>query len=671
MTLTVVWTSAQSKEKQRGKRVAKRKDDFKAGRRKFLKGATLAGAGALAAPLAASAQNKSAPTPARTPAGPSTPNHEAERGAPPDIQPLTQSTSGGDFMVDIMRGLGIEHAAAFVGSSFRGIHESLINHGMLSEPKIDYLSCMHEEVSVAMCHGYAKIAGKPMAAMMHDTVGLQHGSMAIYNAYADRAPIFLITASAPDLRTRKTKVQFIHSVQDGAAIVRDFVKWDDQPASLQHWAESATRAWKYAMTPPYGPVLLVTSSDLQENPIDEDPPLVVPKPPKIAPPQAEDGALREVARMLVEAQAPVLACDRLARTPAGMQSLIELAELLQASVVDASARMNFPWRHPLNQSSRGHAPIMEADVILGMEMTDFWGTTHAFVPHTKYSTRPITKPGAKRISLTAVDLNFHSNYQDFERYADADLALAGDAEASLPSLIEACRSLIDRGKRSNFEARGKRLAETHQRELAAQRALAAEGWNSQPITTARLAMELYNVIRKEDWTLASGTIFQNAWPQKLWHADKHHRYIGDAGAYGIGYAAPATLGAALANREHGRVTVSIQSDGDLMCCPSALWTAAHEKIPILYIMHNNRAWHQEIMLLQQMANRMQRGIDRTYIGTTIRNPDIDFAKLAESLGVYGQGPITDPKDLNAAIVRAVEVVKRGEPALIDVVCQGR
>ena len=211
--------------------MAKRKDDFKAGRRKFLKGATLAGAGALTAPLAASAQDKRAPTPARAPSIPPAPNREAERGTPPDIQPLTQSTSGGDFMVDVMRGLGIEHAAAFVGSSFRGIHESLINHGMLSEPRIDYLSCMHEEVSVAMCHGYAKIAGKPMAAMMHDTVGLQHGSMAIYNAYADRVPIFLITASAPDLRTRKTMVQFVHSVQDGAAIVRDFVKWDDQPAS--------------------------------------------------------------------------------------------------------------------------------------------------------------------------------------------------------------------------------------------------------------------------------------------------------------------------------------------------------------------------------------------------------------------------------------------------------
>lgn len=650
--------------------MAKQDDERMVGRRAFLKSATLAGAGALTAPLAAPAAKAQDAVP-RASSIPTTPNREAERGTPPDLQPITQNSCGSDFMVDVMRELGIEHAAAFVGSSFRGLHESIINYGMLTDPQIDFLSCMHEEVSVAMCHGYAKIEGKPMAAMMHDTVGLQHASMAIYNAYADRVPIFLITPTAPDLRTRKTMVQFVHSVQDGAAIVRDFVKWDDRPGSLQHWAESATRAWKYAMTPPYGPVLLVTSIDLQENPIEEEPRPVIPAVPRISAPQAEDGALRETAKMLVEAEAPVLLCDRLARTPTGMQSLIELAELLQASVVDASGRMNFPWRHPLNQSSRGRAVTSQADVVLGMEMTDFWGATHAFTPHTETSTQSILKPGAKRISLTAVDLNFHSNFQDFERYPAADLSLQGDAEASLPSLIAACRSLIDKSRRSNFEMRGKKLGEAHRDALADQRALAAEGWDSQPITTARLVMELYNIIKDEDWTLASGSLFQNAWPQKLWHADKHHRYIGDAGAYGIGYAAPATLGAALANKKHGRLTVSIQGDGDLMCCPSSLWTAAHEKIPILYVMHNNRAWHQEIMLLQQTANRMQRGIDRTHIGTTIRDPFIDFSKMAESMGVYAQGPVTDPKDLGAAIKRAVDVVKRGEPALVDVICQGR
>ena len=648
--------------------MAKSKDERSVGRRGFLKGAGIAGAGMLAAPLDARAQN-TAPAPASS--IPAVPNREAERGAPSDKMELTQSSSGGDYMIDVMRGLGIEHVAAFVGSSFRGLHESIINYGMVTEPNIDFLSCMHEEVSVAMCHGYAKIEGKPMAAMMHETVGLQHASMAIYNAYCDRVPIFLITPGSPDTRTRKSTIPFVHSVQDGAAIVRDFTKWDDQPASLQHWGESATRAYKYAMTPPCGPVLMVTSTDLQEDPIEDRPKPSIPKLPRLAPPQAQENAVRELAKMLVAAEAPVLACDRVARTPAGLQSMIELAELLQAPVVDGGMRMNFPWRHPLNQSSRGRAVIAGADLILGMEMTDFWTTTNSFVPHTEYSSRSFAKAGVKKVSLTGVDLNFHANYQDFQRFPDVDLALEGDAEATLPALIEAVKYLIDSDKKSAFEARGKKLGDAHKKTMMEMRDAAAEGWDSQPITTARLCAELYEQIRDLDWTLANGTGFQQNWPQKLWTADKHHRYIGDAGAYGIGYTAPAALGAALANKKHGRFTVAIQADGDLMCCPSSLWTAAHEKIPILYLMHNNRAWHQEIMLLQQVANRMQRGADRTHIGTSIRDPFIDYSKLATSMGVYGQGPITDPKDLGAAIKKAVEVVKNGEPALVDVVCQGR
>jgi acetolactate synthase-1/2/3 large subunit len=647
--------------------MTKQKAGLGVGRRGFLKGAGAAGVGVLAAPLAATAET--APPPASS--IPAAPNRATERGTPPDMLEPTQSTSGSDFMVDVMRGLGIEHVAAFVGSSFRGLHESIINYGMVTSPNIDFISCMHEEVSVAICHGYAKIEGKPMAAMMHDTVGLQHASMAIYNAYADRVPIFLITPGTADVRSRKYTVPFVHTVQDGAAIVRDFTKWDDHPASLQHWGESATRAYKYSMTPPWGPVLLVTSTELQEDPIETRPTPKMPKIPLIAPPQAADGAVRELARLLVNAEAPVLACDRVARTQAGLNSMIELAELLQAPVVDGSMRMNFPWRHPLNQSSRGRGIIATADVILGMEMTDFWATTNGYVPHTETSTRSLVKPGAKTISLTGVDLNFHANYQDFQRFPDVDIALEGDAEATLPSLIEACRYLVDKDKRASFETRGKKLGAAHAKALAEQRDLAAAGWDSQPISTARMCAELYEQIRDEDWTLASGATFQNMWPQKLWAADKHHRYIGDAGAYGIGYTAPATLGAALANKKHGRLTVSIQGDGDLMCCPSTLWTAAHERIPILYIMHNNRAWHQEIMALQQVANRMERGIDRTHIGTTIRDPFIDYAKLASSMGVYSDGPITDPKDLGPAIKKAIAVVKRGEPALIDVISQGR
>jgi acetolactate synthase-1/2/3 large subunit len=147
--------------------------------------------------------------------------------------------------------------------------------------------------------------------------------------------------------------------------------------------------------------------------------------------------------------------------------------------------------------------------------------------------------------------------------------------------------------------------------------------------------------------------------------------MGGAGGYGVGYGAPAAVGAALANKKHGRLTVNIQNDGDLMYAPGVLWTAAHHRIPLLNVMHNNRAYHQELMHVQRMANRHNRGVTRAHIGTTIDDPNIDFAILAKGMGVYSEGPITDPKDLGPAIRRAVEVVKRGEPALVDVVTQPR
>jgi acetolactate synthase-1/2/3 large subunit len=186
-----------------------------------------------------------------------------------------------------------------------------------------------------------------------------------------------------------------------------------------------------------------------------------------------------------------------------------------------------------------------------------------------------------------------------------------------------------------------------------------------------LCAELWNQIKDRDWSLVSTTPFISNWPQRLWNMDKHYHYIGTQGGYGIGYGAPAAVGAALANRKYGRLSVNIQCDGDLMYAPGVLWTAAHHQIPLLSVMHNNRGYHQEVMQVQIMADRRNRGIDRANIGTTIAAPNIEYAKLAQSMGMYGEGPINDPKDLGPALKRALEVVNRGEPAVVDVVTQPR
>jgi acetolactate synthase-1/2/3 large subunit len=641
-------------------------------RRGFLKGAA-AGAAALVAaqgvPAAVAAQAGQAAQTGPATALPSAALARVETAPPPPADVYTTDRPGSDFMVDIIKTLGIEYIAANPGSAFRALHESFINYGGNKAPEL--LTCMHEESSVAMGHGYAKIEGKPLMVMAHGTVGLQHASMAIYNAYADRVPVYIVLGNILDGQWRRSDVEWTHSVQDCAAMVRDYTKWDDSPVSLAGFAESAIRAYKIAMTPPMGPVVLIADQVLQEEPVpDQDRArLRIPKLSPTAPPAGDSASVNELAKMLVAAENPLLVAGRPARTPNGLKLLVELAELLQAPVLDRRQRMNFPTQHPLY----GSGSLADADFVLGLEVPDFWQVINAQTPVNKFGMqyRRLTKPTAKLATLSTMDLLTKSNYQDFGRYNEVDLAIAGDAEATLPALIEACRKLITADQRRAFDARRAKYAEVARQNQARALQEAAWGWDSSPITTARMSAEIWNQIKNEDWSLVSEVVFQSFWPTRLWNFTKHHQFIGGHGAYGVGYGAPAAVGAALANRKYGRLTVNIQSDGDLNYAPGVLWTATHHKIPLLNIMHNNRSYHQERMYVADMAARAQRDVSRVGIGNDISDPNVDYAAMAKAYGMFSIGPIENPADLGPAIKRALEVVKRGEPALIDVVSQPR
>jgi len=361
----------------------------------------------------------------------------------------------------------------------------------------------------------------------------------------------------------------------------------------------------------------------------------------------------------VGAENPVIIAGRVARTEQGMKLMVELAETLQAPVQGGGRSM--PNRHPLS----GGGGLGNADVILGLQVDDLWGTIHDFRDQQERSFRSITKRGAKVISISANDLYTKSNYQDFQRYAEVDMAIAADGEATLPLLIEACKRLITPDRRRVFEERGKKIAAANAQALVRARTEATYGWDASPISTTRMSMELWDVVKNKDWALVGGG------GSRLWNIDKFYQTTGGGGAAAVGSGLPTAVGAALAHKKHGRLCIGIQNDGDLMYAPGALWTAAHHRIPLLLVMHNNRAYHQEVMHLQRMANRRQRGIVNAGIGTTITDPDIDYASLARSMGLYGAGPITDPNDLGPALRVAVERVERGEPALVDVVTQPR
>ncbi len=639
-------------------------------RRGFLKGAAAGAAALVAKPEAANAQQAAEVHRPATPNPlPGAKQTAAETAPPPPrVDVWTTDRPGSDFMVDVIKTLGFEYVAANPGSAFRGIHESLINYGGNKAPEL--LTCCHEESSVAMAHGYFKIEGKPMMVMAHGTVGLQHASMAIYNAYADRVPIYLLLGNIQDGAWRRSDVEWAHSVQDAASMVRDYTKWDDSPVSLGGFAESAVRAYKIAMTPPMEPVVIVADAVLQEEPMPEaDRRLQIPKLTLASPPAGDYGAVKQAAKMLVDAENPVIVAGRVARTPEGIDLMIQLAETLQAPVIDRHFRMNFPTAHPLY----GAGSIGSADVVLGLEVPDMWFATHSQTPVNRMGmeSKRITKPGAKVITVFAGDLYGKSNYQDFGRYDEVDLAIAADAQATLPLLIEECRKLITSDRKAALKQRGAKLAEVSRKNRERDIEQAAWGWDASPVSTARMAAELWNQIKTEDWSLVSDLTFVSNWPGRLWDFDKAYHFIGGHGAYGVGYGAPAAVGAALANKKHGRISVNIQCDGDLNYAPGVLWTAAHHRIPMLNIMHNNRAYHQELMYVEDMAARARRGVERAKIGTAIEDPNIDYAMMAKAYGMFSEGPIDNPNDLGPAIKRALEVVKKGEPAMIDVVTQPR
>jgi acetolactate synthase I/II/III large subunit len=639
-------------------------------RRRFLKGVVAAGGATMAAPQTAPAQPSEPPKgPAPTPTAAT---QVKEREQPPEVERLTTEKTGSDFMVDVCKTLNLDYIASCPGSTFRALQESFINYGANKRP--EWLTCLHEEVSVGMAHGYAKVAGKPMAAIMHGTVGTQHAAMAIYNAYCDRVPMMLFTGNAGPLNERRPGVEWFHSVQDGAATVRDFVKWDDYPMSLQHFAESAVRGYALSCAQPPGPVFIVADSKLQEDPLEERDALKLRIPRLTLPSQAagDPNALREAARMLVAAESPVIIADRYARSQAGMDDLVRLAELLQAPVLDNRSRMNMPNTHYLCQSERAGTLIAQADCILSLEPVDLFGQLNTMRDQMERTDVSRVKAGVKVISISTHDLLVHSNYQDFQRYVGADVKITADAQTTLPFLIEAVqRETAASGKSAN-EMRSEKLRQAYHSSVDRTRAEAALGWDASPITTARLYMELWALLQKEDWALVSDSDFSSRWPHRLWPLDKHYRFIGGSGGYGVGYQPVAALGAALAHRDAGgRVVVSVTGDGEFNMAPHTLWTAAHHGIPYLTIIQNNRAYHQELMHVQRMANRHNRGIRNTPIGITIDNPNIDYAKIAMGYGALGIGPIEDPNDLADAFRKGIAAVKAGQPALIDVITQPR
>jgi acetolactate synthase I/II/III large subunit len=575
---------------------------------------------------------------------------------------------GSDLVVDLLRAVGIEYVALNPGATYRGLHDSLVNYGGNRAPEL--VLTTHEEIAVAMAHGYAKARGASMAAVVHDIVGLQHASMAIFNAFCDRAPVLVLGATGPmDATRRRPWIDWIHTALVQGTQVRDYVKLDDQPAGVAALPEAFLRAWRVARTEPMGPVYLCLDAGLQEQALDR--PIVLPDAGRFQPaaaPHADPRTLDEAARRLAEARSPVIVVESLGRRPEATRPLCRLAELLAAPLVDLAAesqgRPSVPADHPLDMTDARDEAIRDADVVLGLDVSSFLTA----LGETDRTTREVRLLNERTyiIAISLDDYAFRSWAHTFQSLAPVDLPIAADAGLVLPALVAAVEERLKRDRvAAERRTRADRIGARHAALRAEARNVVILERSARPLAPSVLAAEVWDVIKDEDWVLANGT--SKGWARRLWDWRPERSYGGSGGA-GLGYGLPAALGVALAHRGSGKVCVNLQADGDLLYVVSALYTAAHHRLPLLTVMFNNRTYGNDEAHQEAVAKARGRPIEQKVVGIRIDDPAPDFARIAQGFGVWAEGPIDAADAVGPALRRALHVVKdEGRPALVDVI----
>jgi benzoylformate decarboxylase/acetolactate synthase-1/2/3 large subunit len=570
---------------------------------------------------------------------------------------------GSDLVVDILQSQEIPFLAINPGASFRGLHDSIVNYGG-NKPEI--ILVPHEKVAVGIAHGYAKATGRATGVVLHDLVGLLHGTMGVYYAHVDRAPMVILGGAGPmDQSRRRPWIDWVHTANVQNTAVREYTKWDDHPYSVAAMPDSLHRGYRIATSHPQGPVYIALDADLQE-PVVEGPrpsPVTGDAPPlRLGP---DPTALRAVAEALCRAERPVLVAGYLGRDPATWPVLVQLAELLGAGVVDTNMRHNFPSNHPLNITG---APdeVTAADALLLLDIKDVGQHTHLMTKEVR-GDQPHVAPGARVLEIGFGDLGIPAWSAHYGSAFRADIRVPADATLALPLLLEECRRLVAGDGRDDSRAeRRSRLREQHARRRAAWLATAEQHVDGEPMSTARLVLEVGRAIEGQDWVLTSGT--GNGWAPKLWDFDRPYRHVGRS--LGTATQIGISLGVALAHRGSDRLVVDLQPDGDLMFDAGALWVAAHHRIPMLAVMVNNRAYNNDWSHQKSMARERGNPVENAAIGITIEDPAPDFAGLARSMGWHGVGPVHRPEDIGPAVAEAIKVIAdTGQPALVDVVCK--
>lgn len=552
---------------------------------------------------------------------------------------------GSDVAAQMLRRLEIPYIALNPGASYRGFHDSLVNH--LGNRMPEMLMCLHEEHAVAIAQGYAKATGRPMAVAVHSNVGLMHATMAIFNAWCDRQPMLILGATGPvDASLRRPWIDWIHTSQDQGALVRNFVKWDDQPGSVAALPESILRAWQQTATAPHGPVYVCLDAAVQERQVID--PIEFPDPARFAPmppSRADAGAVEDAARRLAAAKRPAILFGRGRRTQDTWDKRVALAERLGAPMFsDLKSGSMVPTDHklhvakPFNKlSQEAKAVLREADVILSIGWIDLGGVLH----------QAFDKGAVPATIIHAGDDEHLHNGWGKEHLAlpPVDVRLLGDPDACVTDLLAA----LPAGSAKTADAPA--------------RAAPKEDETADAINLRQVARALAAAVGDVPVTFAG---LARSWPVDIWPHSDPLAYLGKDGGGGVGSGPGITIGAALALKDSGRLTVGVIGDGDCMMSINALWTAGRYVIPALFIVANNRSYYNDELHQEGVAIQRGRNPANRWIGQRIDGPAPDIAKMAEAQGVTGIGPVIDAADLSEALERAVACVKSGRPCLVDV-----
>ena len=550
---------------------------------------------------------------------------------------------GSDVAAETLRALEIPFIALNPGSSYRGLHDSIVNHLGNENPRM--LVCLHEESAVAIAHGWAKVTGRPMAAAVHSNVGLLHATMAVFNAWCERVPLLLLGATGPvDASKRRPWIDWIHTAADQGAILRDYIKWDAQPASPAATQEALARAVWLAGTAPMGPVYVNLDAGMQEAALAEPPP---PLDIDRFRPRPDGGvsaaAIDQAALMLREAQSPMILMGRVGRSTAAWAQRLALAESLHALVAtDIKVGAAFPTEHPLHvgQPSTFASPdltaaLAEADVILSLDWVDLGGTLRAC-------------PGGMpegRVIQVSLDHHLHNGWSmDHQAFPPVDLLLEGTPDAVVADLIRALGIIVP-----PFEE-----TVTPVMPLAA---------GSGTISVGRLAHDLRVAVGEGPVSLLHLPL---AWNAADWPFGHPLDYLGQAGGAGLGAGPGIAVGAALALAETDRLPVAVLGDGDFLMGVTALWTAAHYRIPLLVVVANNRSFYNDEVHQERVALARNRPVENKWIGQRLSDPDIDLAAMGQAQGAAGFGPVDDAALLPGILADAVAAVRGGAVVVVDV-----